>query len=308
METIEKVLARLERKRLLDTQGRLPVPPLNEQTALHGSRLFLAVSSATAHVSNEMWQLQEGLCQAGYRLVGPGFPGSTGDVARLCDGLSGIAVIQDRREWDPSSPIAYDKRAAFTGISVLAQSPNIARITITKDAHSIPAQMAAWHHEMQIHLWIVYYHPRIVARLASYVRPNHIIRTWHSINPNEVPPVNYKDKHGCLLSGAVSAAYPLRQRLFRDVSRLPDTAVLSHPGYGLKGCRTPQYLLALSRHKVAICTASMYGYALRKIIEATAVGCRVLTDLPVEDVLPEIDGNLVRISIDNSTAEIADIH
>jgi hypothetical protein len=83
--------------------------------------------------------------------------------------------------------------------------------------------------------------------------------------------------------------------------------LLPHPGYGLIGHRTAAYLQTLSRYKVAICTTSKYGYALRKIIEATAVGCRVVSDLPVDDVLPEIDGNITRISIDNSTAEIASI-
>lgn len=258
-------------------------------------------------MTNEMWQLQEGLALAGYRLLGPGFPDNIQDMRKLVPGTSGIVIIQDRREWDPSSHIAYDKSARFDNIQLLADCPNIARVTIVKDAHASPAQMAAWHQEMKIHLWIVYYHPQIVSRLASYVRPNHLIRTWHSLNPAEIPPVNYKSKHGCLLSGAVSGAYPLRRRLFREVSQLPDTAALPHPGYGLKGCRTPQYIATLSRHKVAICTASMYGYALRKIIEATAAGCRVVTDLPADDALPEIDGNLTRISIDNSTKEIADI-
>ena len=49
---------------------------------------------------------------------------------------------------------------------------------------------------------------------------------------------------------------------------------------------------------MAICTASIYGYALRKIIEATACGCVVVTDLPSDEVLPLIDGNLVRVRPD----------
>jgi hypothetical protein len=48
----------------------------------------------------------------------------------------------------------------------------------------------------------------------------------------------------------------------------------------------------------------MYGYALRKIMEATACGCRVLTDLPVDEVLPEIDGNLFRIRPDTSAYHV----
>jgi hypothetical protein len=70
---------------------------------------------------------------------------------------------------------------------------------------------------------------------------------------------------------------------------------LRHPGYAMAGCATPAFLQILNRFKVAICTSSVYGYALRKIIEATACGCVVVTDFPADEILPEIDDNLVRI-------------
>jgi hypothetical protein len=79
------------------------------------------------------------------------------------------------------------------------------------------------------------------------------------------------------------------------IKRIRGHKYLRHPGYHRKGCCTPGFLQELGHTKVAICTASIYGYALRKIIEATACGCRVLTDLPEDEVLPDIDGNLVRI-------------
>jgi hypothetical protein len=63
----------------------------------------------------------------------------------------------------------------------------------------------------------------------------------------------------------------------------------------------------LSKFKVAICTSSMYGYSLRKIIEATAAGCRVITDLPTDDYLPDIDGNLIRIHPDIEIKDLRSI-
>ena len=42
---------------------------------------------------------------------------------------------------------------------------------------------------------------------------------------------------------------------------------LSHPGYGRSKCFTPEFLKILSIYKVAICTVSIYGYAVRKIVE-----------------------------------------
>ena len=105
--------------------------------------------------------------------------------------------------------------------------------------------------------------------------------------------------------GAVNgSAYPLRTRLYRNMTSLSNVDFLPHPGYHDKGCCTPQYLHHLNKYKVAICTSSRYGYALRKIIEATACGCRVITDLPVEDKLPLIDDNLIRVSSDATPRDI----
>ena len=56
---------------------------------------------------------------------------------------------------------------------------------------------------------------------------------------------------------------------------------------------------------MAICTSSIYGYALRKIIEATACGCVALTNLPEDEVLPGIDENLVRIPDTKNILEVA---
>ena len=66
-------------------------------------------------------------------------------------------------------------------------------------------------------------------------------------------------------------------------------------------------MLELSHYKAAICTSSIYGYALRKIIEATACGCVVISDLPEDECLPRIDGNIIRIEPDTSTHAVADI-
>jgi hypothetical protein len=125
------------------------------------------------------------------------------------------------------------------------------------------------------------------------VRPQHLIRTYHTIDPAIVP--SYEERSGdCLLSGAISDAYPLRKRIHRELHKLP-VRYLQHPGYHRKGCCTPQFLQILRGYRVAICTASRYGYALRKLIEATAAGCVVITDLPEDEVMPEIDANLIRI-------------
>jgi hypothetical protein len=172
-------------------------------------------------------------------------------------------------------------------------------LTVLKDAHQRADYHRASAEAMGCHAWVVYYHPLVVWHLAPYVRPRHLVRTYHTVDSDAVPGYGVSErKGGCLFSGAVSSAYPLRQTVVRNLDRLHYLTYLRHPGYHRNGCQTPEYLSTLSRFRAAICTASRYGYALRKIVEATACGCVVITDLPEDEVLPEIDGNLVRVHPD----------
>lgn len=329
--SIEEVLRRLPRQ----TIPPLSIPPYtplsseaNEQQWDQGSKVALAVSSMRDHMTDEGWQIMEGLEHAGYHLAGHGLStfgalnydlrrSDLTDVPEILRWTNpSVVVVQDKREWDKSGDFR-DQRAYFHRISALAERDDIFKLTILKDAHQRPHYHRHSAEEMGAHGWIIYYHPRIVERVAPYVRLPHCVRTYHSINPQHLPPVARAELYHCvnpndfptnvptffsekiagtLLSGAVSGAYPLRKQLVKKAGQLPNVIVLPHPGYHRQGCATPRFLEILCRYKVAICTASLYGYALRKIIEATACGCVVLTDLPHEEVLPEIDGNLIRIS------------
>lgn len=269
---------------------------------------MLAVESMKDHMTDEGWQIALALNSAGYELVGKGlatpitdcyqFVAETGFSIKTC-------VVQDKREWDVQPRNFRDPSARFTNVPSL-QHPSIFKLTILKDSQSNPPYHKESADEMGAHGWIVYYHPRIVAHLAPYVRPQHLVRTWHSIDPSIIPLPPKRRGRG-LLSGAVSGAYPLRQKLIREFQSLPEIDWRRHPGYHRNGCDTKEYYFALSQYKVAICTASRYGYALRKIIEATACGCVVLTDLPEDEVMPGIDENLARVHPSWSVERISNI-
>ena len=221
-----------------------------------------------------------------------------------------IAVVQDKAEWDITDTARdfRDPQTKFMNVECLREDPSIFKVLIRKDAHNRGEFNRQSAEEIGCHAWIVYYHPRIVCRLAPYIRPQHVIRTWHSLEPADVPEFTAEGRRGCLLSGAASVHYPFRRVLLAEAGRLPETTVLPHPGYHRRGCQTPVFLQTLSRFKVAICTSSMYGYALRKLIEATACGCTVLTDLPSDEVLPGgIDGNLVRVTPDFHPSRVANV-
>jgi hypothetical protein len=229
----------------------------------------------------------------------------------------GVVVVQDQHEWD-SSHLPADavghlalQQEYFYNAHLLKDRPDVFKLTVVKDTHRQYESARNYSNGIGCHAWIIYYHPAIVYRTLSWLRPEHLIRTYHTVDADTVPPFQGPGGRApCLLSGSLGGAYPLRTRIAE--ARIPGISILRHPGYGNKHCHTPAYLQELSRYKIAICTASKFGYALRKLIEATACGCRVVTDLPVDEVLPEIDGNLIRvhpsIGIRDLTNIIIDAH
>lgn len=297
---------------LKQTISRLPTPglprlpaPAYTPPAEVGSRVALAVASMQAHTSNEGWEVMQALEHAGYKLVGRGLPRDETNVVKVLTHLRpGVVVVMDKREWDLSPRDFRDPAAAFQHVEALRDTPDVFTLTILKDSHQRPEYHRDSADEIGCHAWLIYYHPDIVCHLAPYVRPEHLVRTYHSVDRNLVPPYTAEGRAGCLLSGAVSGVYPLRTRLFWEAGSLPEVTVLKHPGYHRQGSATPAFLQTLSRHKVAICTSSIYGYALRKLAEASACGCVVVTDLPTDEVMPEIDENCYRVSPDMTTQQM----
>lgn len=259
--------------------------------------LLLGAASLDRHMTSEGWQLQRGLEHAGYTPCGRGMHYDETNCHEILNHFDpSIVVIQDKREWDGQTQSSQgDRQSRFERLEALRSAENVFKVTVLKDAHQRVEYHRQSAEEMGVHAWIIYYHPRLIHFLAPFTRPRHLIRVWHSVDTNEVPVYRAKNRRGCLVSGALSSAYPLRVRLARNFRQLSDCDVLPHPGYHARGSATPRYLHQLSRYKVAVCTSSIYGYSLRKIVEATACGCRVLTDLPLDEALPEIDGNLTRI-------------
>lgn len=269
-------------------------------------RLVLGVASMKDHMTDEGWQITYGLSQNGYLHCGHALPIECTDVRKLLTAYPcNTLVIQDKREWHFDPRNFRDHNARFTNVNYLTQRDDIFKLTILKDAHQGPAWHSEAAQEMGCHAWICYYHEDIVHHLAPYTRKQHLIRTYHTLDPLVVPKFNTERAGGCLLSGAVSGAYPLRERIFK--ARNMPIVTMSHPGYHRRGSNTPEYLKTLSEFKVAICTSSMYGYSLRKIVEATAAGCIVITDLPIDDIMPGIDGNLIRVHPDISMDELREV-
>lgn len=285
---------------------RLPTP---SYTGSNPRGLFMGVSSMQQHMTDEGWQLALSFSAGGYELGGHDLPINETNARLLAlRSKAGVIVLQDKREWDVDRGSFRDPLARFSELHYLRNNSDLFKLTILKDSHQNPPYHRASADEIHAHGWVVYYHPDIVAHLAPYVRREDLIRTYHSLDPWVVPEfTNLLRPGGALISGAVSTAYPLRRRLIRELKYLPVTDVLKHPGYHRNGCDTPSYLRVLSKYKVAICTCSKYGYLLRKIIEATACGCVVITDLPSDEVVPEIDGNLVRVHPTTTSREVGQL-
>lgn len=294
-------------RKIDDVLGSLPILPIPTLPAPkyigaevdQRDKVGFCVPSMAQHMTDEGWQLFQGLGHTGYVLAGNKAPVDCTDIHKVVGKFHPSTVLlQDKREWDgQTAGPGFDEEDRLHNAWTLQRRDDIFKLTVLKDAQNNPPYHAESAAEIGAHAWVVYYHPRIVARVAPYVRQGHLVRTYHTIDRTLVPPYTAA-REGALLSGAVSRAYPLRQRLFYRYTQLPGVSVKRHPGYGRNGCRTPGFMQELTQYKVAICTSSLYGYALRKIMEATACGCMVITDLPSDEVLPEIDGNLIRIGPD----------
>lgn len=291
MKQIELLLRSLQKPRI----ETLPAPPYRLDLGRE-TRLGLAVESMRRHMTDEGWQIFAGLEHAGYALCGHDLPIPDTDVEKLLCYEPSVIVLQDKREWDTRPGDFREEKARFVNVSKMRADESVFRVTILKDSHQKPHYHRDAAEEMGCHAWVIYYHPTIVKHLAPYVREEHCIRTYHSIDADKIPRFAVAGRKGVLLSGAVSSAYPLRSYLVKNLNKLRATTYLRHPGYHRHGSATPEFLETLNNYAVSICTSSRFGYALRKIIESVACGAIPITDLPTDEVLPEIDGALVRIS------------
>lgn len=302
-----------------DILQALPSPPGNqlpapcyEMRVSNGSRVGLAVESMRHHMSDEGWVVFHGLREAGWELVGFQCPDiDSTDVSYILDVTKPHTVLmQDKREWDLTHRDFREPRARFTNVQRLKGS-GVFVGTILKDSHQRPGYHRESAEEIGCHYWVIYYSPEIVKHVAPYIRPEHCIRTYHSVDPalciSSLEKLAGGRQDQCCLSGAVSAVYPLRKRLIAERYQIPRCLYLPHPGYHRNGCCTPAFLRQLNQCKVSICTTSIYGYALRKILESVACSCICITDLPADEIIPEIDEALVRVPSTISTQEMAEL-
>jgi len=262
------------------------------------------------HMTDEGAQLQDGLVLAGWDIAGYGYGPSETDIPTILQHRPETrrVFVQDRRDWDAlASTGCFNPKVHFTGLEVLGTRPDLTVFTVVKDAGTVVEFQRQTCELICPAAVVVYYHPDSVYRVSPWLRTYRLVRTYHSVDRAACPPL---DAHGMfrrrgVVSGAISSVYPVRTRAAENARRLRiDYA--PHPGYGNSGCATPAYLSLLANYRVSVATASAYGFALRKIIESVAVGCTPVTNLPEYDVLPYIDGALVRISANAPLAELAD--
>lgn len=261
-----------------------------------------------AHTSTEGLELQLGLEHAGWTLVGAGY-GPRGshpdarDVRKIIDEhRPDIVFVQDKRDWDPHFNGCFNKKVGYSNLDYLKQHPTIFKACILKDAASVRQYQQIFFDEADADAAVVYYSPSIVVRLNPWIamKKKRVVRIYHSVNRDVCDAIEFRPRERrlrCIVTGATSNVYPLRTAVMNLALRHPqlDIKVFGHPGYGNGGSHTNSYLEEISKYRVHIATASRFGFALRKIIESVAVGAVPVTNLPVEDLLPEIDGALIRV-------------
>lgn len=261
------------------------------------------------HTTDEGDQFQRGLAAAGWQLAGPGYGDGCADVPTLLERFQPEAVIvHDKRDWSPDSPGSFRKDLGYQRLWQLRTRPDIFRAGILKDAGSSTAYHRSFFHEIDADAGIAYYALPTVRRLNSWLGSRRqLLRVYHSVDASLCAELDLAgERRRAVVTGACSGAYPLRSKLFKlaAAGAAPGIEAIGHPGYHNRGSHTPAYLRLLTGFKVHVATASRFGFALRKIIESVACGATPVTNLPCEDVLPEIDGALVRIAPDAGIAEL----
>jgi hypothetical protein len=271
------------------------------------NRLVLGNIDYKRHVTDEGEQLQAGLVEAGWGIEGYGYGESRTDVREILSARRpDVVFVQDPRDWgwrgDHSG--CFNANVEFRSIEELADRKDIFKVTVCKDAGSRVDYQREFARAIGADAILVYYNTKAVTTVAPWLNEHELVRIYHSVDGEFIRKLPWNDdrKRG-LVTGAVSAVYPLRQRVFAAAHEI-GVDWMRHPGYGNQGTQTPEYLKILSQYKVHVATASRYHFALRKIIESVACGCTPITNLPAWDKLPAIDGALSRISDDASVEEI----
>jgi len=256
------------------------------------------------HTTDEGLQLQRGLEHAGWKLCGVGYDDGCADVAELLRRHKpDVVFVQDVRDWLATCNICFRKDLTFTNLQALR---DVRAFTVCKDAWNWDTEHGWIAHTIGARAILHYYAESVVRDCAaSWIAPYRTLRIHHSVDADLCSEVWTVDRKRALVSGAKSAVYPLRDKAIGHAAQL-GLDVRRHPGYGNKGADTPNYLRDVSGYRVHVATASRWEVAFRKIIESVALGCTPVTNLRADDVLPEIDGALVRVRTDCTFDELND--
>lgn len=268
--------------------------------------LVLANSDYKFHVTSEGEQLQAGLEAAGWTLAGFGYGDGCVDVPTLLERHQPrLVFVTAREDWDETSAGCFNKHCSFKRIGALASHSDIFKVAVVKDCPGNFDRRKAWCEEIKADAVVIYYHEQSMVKVSPWLKDYPLVRTWHTVDRDLCQRIldAVKWRAGAVVSGAKSTVYPLRSMAFENASRI-GLATLPHPGYGIRRCHTAEYLRDLSHYKVHLATASIHGFALRKLFESVAVGCVPVTNLPSTDILPEIDGSLVQIPSDVSPDDL----
>jgi hypothetical protein len=261
------------------------------------NKVMLANIDYLSHMTSEGNELQQGLKEAGWTLTGKGFD-DLQDCRQIVDKYEpDIVVVHDRRDWDERLMGSFRRDIAFNHLEALHQVP--VRIAVVKDAGSMVQYHKFFAEEIKATALLTYYHERSINMQAPWMGDYPQIRTYHSVDAQLIKNMSVcytpESRRRGIVTGALSQIYPLRWEIQKHCNYL-NIHDLPHPGYHNRGHHTQMYLGTLASYKVHIATASLYHFALRKIIESVAMGCIPVTNLPNYDELPEIDGALLRVN------------
>ena len=246
---------------------------------------------------------QAGWISAGYGMRGPRRHDSTNveEVLRIYRPRAVLLWPRWQWDWAVGHHHGIGPEHCLQNWHRLLDDESTLRVTVLRDAAALPDEHRRWHDEFRPHRYLVWHHARSVRRLWPGIAEVQLIRTRHTVDAALLAEIgDAPSRPGtCVLFGEIQPdEHPLLWRLHEAIRHGRTCGLIDEfppRDYSLGQSESVGHVQRLSAYKVAICGASAHRFCVREIFEATLAGCIVITDLPRWDMVPWIDGNLIRV-------------
>jgi hypothetical protein len=196
-------------------------------------------------------------------------------------------VIRGRFDEEPEVILFWEGYGLINRHARQIQALDCKKVILADDLHwrEEPVRWSKLHAYLLCEVVISTYAYRFEELYPEVCNLTRVVWSAHSASADFFLPFDEEAENAVLLSGAVNAAYPLRQKLSALTGAEGDRIVrLPHPGYhfgydyGRDAAVGPGYARTLNRYRAAFTDGTKYRYTVAKVFEIPATGALLLVD------------------------------